>query len=305
MLRGMVPARNSQPAFFSAQIAGARRFYRDPAACGAARLAVVCGGCEQCSPQYEIHRLTFPYHGMEFVAQGRGRLVMQGQSYPLVAGTLFVYGPGVAHDITTDPGNTLVKYFVDFAGREAGRMLTAADLRPGEVFQTSAPSDVMNILDDLIRAGLRDSPFSARILALQMELLVQRVAESRIPFGSAGTPSFETYRRCRQAIEEQWGRLATLEQVAACCHVDPAYLCRLFRRYDHRSPYQYLLRLRMNHAAGRLQEAGASVKQVADEIGYGDPFHFSRVFKRVIGVSPSHYLAHRGDRDRQHVGRNS
>jgi AraC-like DNA-binding protein len=65
------------------------------------------------------------------------------------------------------------------------------------------------------------------------------------------------------------------------------YLCRLFRRYDNQSPYQYLLRLKMSRAAERLKQPGALVKQVAEEAGYDDPFHFSRVFASVFGLSPT------------------
>ena len=42
----------------------------------------------------------------------------------------------------------------------------------------------------------------------------------------------------------------------------------------------------MNHAATRLSEPNTLVKQVAEETGYTDPFHFSRVFKNVLGLSP-------------------
>jgi len=286
----MVEKDSGQPAFFSAQIAGARRFYSDLNPAKTVPLAVICGGCEYCTPQYSVHRRTFPYRGVEFVAQGRGMLTLKRRQVTLVAGTIFAYGPGIAQDITTDPGNTLVKYFVDFTGENAAVLMKDVSIIPGEVLQTSAPNEVMAVFDDLIRAGLRESPFASRVMATLLELLLLKMAETRIPFGSAGTLSFETYRRCRQTIEERWRDLETLEQVAGDSHVDPAYLCRLFRRYDHVSPYQYLLRMKMNEAARRLQEPGASVKSVANELGYGDAFHFSRVFKNVMGVRPSHYL---------------
>jgi AraC-like DNA-binding protein len=69
-------------------------------------------------------------------------------------------------------------------------------------------------------------------------------------------------------IEQHSLRLRTLEQIASECHVNNAYLCRLFRRYDDQSPYQYLLRLKMNFAAERLQRPGVMVKQVAGEVGF-------------------------------------
>ena len=110
---------------------------------------------------------------------------------------------------------------------------------------------------------------------------------ARAPLAGAETQAFATYQQCRQYIEQHSLRLRTLEQIAGECHVNNAYLCRLFRRYDNQSPYQYLLRLKMNHAAERLQQPGALVKQVAEEAGFADPFHFSRVFTSVFGLSPA------------------
>jgi AraC-like DNA-binding protein len=46
-------------------------------------------------------------------------------------------------------------------------------------------------------------------------------------------------------------------------------------------------RLRMQRAAGLLLEPGALVKNVARELGYSDPFHFSRAFKRHFGFAPT------------------
>jgi AraC-like DNA-binding protein len=43
----------------------------------------------------------------------------------------------------------------------------------------------------------------------------------------------------------------------------------------------------MNYAAARLQQSGSLVKQIAELVGFADPFHFSRVFKNVLGVSPA------------------
>ena len=82
-------------------------------------LAVVCGGCEVCQADYAIHRGTFAYTAIEFVAQGRGRLTLAGQSCDLLPGSVFSYAPDVAQDITTDPRQPLVKYFVNFT-RAAG-----------------------------------------------------------------------------------------------------------------------------------------------------------------------------------------
>ncbi|MEI6351731.1 MAG: AraC family transcriptional regulator [Verrucomicrobiota bacterium] len=281
---------NKQPDFFSLQIANARRFYAAPKNSRGAPLAVISGGLEQCAPEYEIHRATFPYFGIEFVAQGRGKLILGGKSYELAAGTLFSYGPGISQDIVSDPGEPLVKYFVDFSGKQAAALLERCGQTPGQVVQTSAPGEVLAVWDDLIRNGLRETPFGPRIGVVLLEYLLLKITETAIPYGSSGTPAFASYRRCRQWIEDRFLRLASLGQIGAECHIDPAYLCRLFRRFDHQSPYQYVMRLKMRHATQRLQSPGIVIKQVADEVGFEDPAHFSRVFKKIEGLSPAQFV---------------
>lgn len=149
------------------------------------------------------------------------------------------------------------------------------------------PNAIQNLFDELIRCGQRASPRSAELCGKLLECLALKISEARAPAAGAGTLAFATYQQCRQHIEKNFAQLKTLRQIARECHVDAAYLCRLFQRYDHQSPYQFLLRLKMNLAAEWLQQPGALVKQAAERAGFGDPFHFSRAFKSVLGLSPA------------------
>lgn len=291
----LIPESGQQPDFFSVQIADARRFCLDLNPPLNTRLAVVCGGNEDCAPDYVIRRNTFPYWGLEFVAQGHGQLTLAGKTHELVSGTVFSYGPDIAQEIVPSDRGNLVKYFVDFTGREAKQLLQRHGPVPGSVVQTSAPNEVLALFDNLIREGLRGSPLSPQITAIVLEHLILKISETAMPAGAADTPAFATYRRCQRYFEEHWQELTSLEQAAQRCHVDPAYLCRLFRRFDHQSPYQFLLRLRMTRGAELLLAPGTSVKQVAEELGFADAFHFSRTFKKLMGLPPAQFarLRHR------------
>ncbi len=274
------------PAFFSPQVLEARRFYLDLAPPMDKPVAVVSGGYERCAPDYVIQRTTFPYHAIEFVAQGKGSLRLAEKEYLLRPGTAFFYGPGIAQYISTDSTETLEKYFVNFTGKHAVELLRQHAMAPGNVARGFAPAEIQSIFDDMIQNALKASRFSPRICELLLEQLILKLAECRMPWEAAQTPAFATYQRCRRHIQSHYLRLRTQAQAARECHVDPAYLCRLFRRYDHQTPYQYLMRLKMNQAAERLQNPGTLVKKVAAELGFSDPFYFSRAFKSVFGLSP-------------------
>src|SRR5207248_1628193 len=119
-------------------------------------------------------------------------------------------------------------------------------------------------------------------------ILLLKIADAGSPV-QGQQQSYQTYLRCRAFLDENFEEVSTAEEAAAACHVDPAYLSRLFTRYDSESPYRYLLRKKMLLAAALLDEGRLIVREVADELGM-DPFHFSRVFKRVHGISPMGFL---------------
>lgn len=277
---------NTAPPFFSAQILSARRFYLNLQPPRGTKLAVVCGGVEQCAPDYEIRRETFPFYSIEYVARGEGSLKLGRREHVLRPGFIFAYGPGVAQHIKSSPHKPLVKYFVDFAGTESEQWVEGKNLAPGKVSQVFPPHEIQPLFDELIRSGQRGTRYAPELCRELLCTLGVKLCEARAPLESEDSAAFAAYQNVRQHIAENFQKLRTLEQVARECHLDTAYLCRLFRRYDHQSPYLFLTRLKMNEAAAQLQSPGALVKNVAADLGFANPFHFSRVFKSVFGIAP-------------------
>ncbi len=278
-----------EPKFFSPQVARARRFYLNLQPPQGVRLAVVCGGLEHCRSDYTIHRRTFPYYSIEYVVHGSGYLKLQDQTFDLNSGAVFSYGPGVPHDITNDPDAPLVKYFVDFWGKQATSLLHSCKLQPGRVARVFPPNILSSLFDELVQSGLQQGRRNGELCVKLLECLALKITGANAPLKGIETLAYATYQHCRQRIEKDFIKLRNLDQIAAECHADKAYLCRLFRRYDQQSPYQLLLRFKMNHAAERLQQQGILVKQVAQETGFTDQFHFSRVFKNILGLAPNSF----------------
>ncbi len=284
--------RGRLPEYFSSQVRTARRFYLNLKPRTGGPLTVVSGGWERCSDDYRIARASFPYFGVEYVAGGAGTLRMGGREHALGRGTAYCYGPGVGHEIANAPGERLAKYFVDFAGKGSLRLLTECGLAPGQVRVVDQAEAVEKAFEDLVRAGLSTGDHAARITALHLEILLVTLSEHGAGTRSGDERARATFVRCRDTIEARFLELESVTAAAAACHVDAAYLCRLFARYSPASPYRFLQRLRMNHAAARLEDGGSLVREVSAGMGM-DPFHFSRVFKRVHGLSPQAFLRRR------------
>lgn len=176
-----------------------------------------------------------------------------------------------------------------FSGDGVGDFLARYGILPGLVARCIKSEGIRLCFDMLIDRGVRKSPLGARLCSLiTRQLLVMCRDDAGEPVNTS-SPAFLTYSRARDLIEERCTELSTLEAVAAACGADPAYLCRLFSRFHDESPYQFLTRMRMDHASRLLLDGAQSVKGVAAALGFKDPFHFSRVFKSVHHVPPSRF----------------
>lgn len=90
-------------------------------------------------------------------------------------------------------------------------------------------------------------------------------------------------------IDKHLSEKITLADLAAAAHVSRSHLGALFQQQVGQSPLGYVRARRIAIARQRLADGDASVSQVAAEVGFADPLHFSRVFRREVGMPPSAY----------------
>lgn len=278
------------PAFISKQVTEARRFFLNLNPDHHSELEVVCGGVERMRPEYVVDRNDFPYFGIELVAEGEGLLKLHGNKHTLSPGVVFAYGPGVAHEIQNHSEIGMRKYYLDFVGTRAAELLTNAGLMEDSQFKAVSVRAVHE-LAELFEMFLRDSKDSGPLVPSICETLVQlltlKIAQLLLPEGNSVPRSYSTFERVRRHIDQRYLQLHTIQEVAEECDVSPVYLSRLFGRFADCGAYQYLLRRKMNYAAGLIMNEGLLVREVAQRLGMTDAFQFSRAFKRVFGVPPS------------------
>ncbi len=277
----------------SQQVTAVRYFFLNLAPSGRDALTLVMGGREQCNPDYRISRRGFPFHVLEYVVSGHGSVRLDDRRHALGPGVVFAYGPRTHCEIHTDPHDPMVKYFLSFAGSGAKQRLRRCGIAPGSARQLAAHAEVTSVLEDLVREGQRSGALVRRICAVLFELLLLKIEDTSTLAPHASEPAREAFLRCKALIDAEAERLGTLEQIAAATGVEASSVCRWFRRYQGTSPYQYLLRRKMNLAAEHLVENGGLVKEAAQRVGFADPYHFSRAFKSVHGVAPRALLRYR------------
>jgi len=88
---------------------------------------------------------------------------------------------------------------------------------------------------------------------------------------------------------EHLDRPPCVTELSQIADISKSYFFVLFKRATGETPIKFLIRARMHRASIMLCETSMAVKEVAASLGYDDEFYFSRMFKWLYGLSPSHY----------------
>lgn len=108
---------------------------------------------------------------------------------------------------------------------------------------------------------------------------MRRRTDSRRP-GFAWSSSI-----CRHACSKRF--VSTMSRPSRAFH--PAHLARVFRKHYRCSVGQYVRRMRVDLAARQLAGSRCSIAEIAAQLGFADQSHFSRVFVKLIGLTPARY----------------
>ena len=95
--------------------------------------------------------------------------------------------------------------------------------------------------------------------------------------------------KAKEYIEHHYDDSITLELVAEYVELSPFYLSKLFKDRFGMTFIDYVTEVRINHAKKEMMDPGRSLKEICYTVGYKDPNYFSRVFKKITGLSPTEY----------------
>lgn len=234
-----------------------------------ADLNPVVAGEETCAPGHHFGPAVRWYTLLHCVLSGRGTYTCGGVTYPVGEGEIFRILPGEETVYRADDTDPWHYCWIGFDGALSGKMAKMPPVFP------STPAITRLFLLTAESTGASEYSVASALFRLYDEL-----------FGTAKTGGSEYVRRVRSYIDAMYMKKIRIEELAEKMHVNRRYLTRSFHAETGMSIRDYLLRTRMREAAECLR-AGVSVGETAERCGYEDMFLFSKLFKKVYGISPS------------------
>ena len=96
-------------------------------------------------------------------------------------------------------------------------------------------------------------------------------------------------REGARLLATEWNRNEPIERYAKASRISIGAFYRYFKEWAGVSPIEYRTEMRISAARSFLLHSALSVSEIAEQIGYTDPFYFSRVFRKETGLSPQQF----------------
>ena len=122
------------------------------------------------------------------------------------------------------------------------------------------------------------------------------VRNSAEPDLRGGLPTIRL-NRTLEFINQNLARDVRLWELAQIAGMSPHYFCELFRASTGLPPYQYILKCRIERAKQYLHDPTISLACAGVAVGFADQSHFTKVFRRIVGVTP---MTFRGEIGKKH-----
>ena len=127
---------------------------------------------------------------------------------------------------------------------------------------------------------------NARGLFLEVMALLGRAFTS---YKSEGHEYIDSIQKAVSFMEEHFGEPLTLEEIRRQANMNLNYFCEAFQHEIGTSPWNYLLRLRLDRVKRMLIDSDRPIAEIADTCGFCDQSYMSRLFRKYEAVTPRRY----------------
>ena len=210
---------------------------------------------------------------IEAVIAGYGFVQADGQQQRAQTGDVYVFGPQATGRYRPDDNEPWEKLFIEVEGDLINALADAYSLEQQIMYPQAHVSQQMRSLLQLL--SHRGTHFQ-RDFPIGLHRLISSIALSQ----------FDKKESMAEFIESQIKHDFQLQDMATHFKYSKNHLLRLFKQEHDCSPYEYLIRKRVEQAIWALTHTSMSVKLIAAELCFSDSKHLSSTLKKRTGKSP-------------------
>lgn len=238
------------------------------------------------SPE-KFHRHLHDTYEILYVVSGRGRYIIEGNTYAMRPGTLILVSPYVYHSVEIEPGIPYARFVINFspsAMPEIAKFMEDFDLCEGGLFYSAASvsAALPSVFEKIeLMATLPKAHHATYAQLILSEILILLSTANTTKAEECEALGARVIKYLNTHIEKDM----SLDKIAGHFFVSKYYLCRAFKRHNGISIHGYITQKRVMYAK-QLIESGETASGAAYRVGFGDYSAFYRACLKVTGKSP-------------------
>ncbi|MEZ0535684.1 AraC family transcriptional regulator [Caldicellulosiruptoraceae bacterium PP1] len=255
------------------------------------KLPIILKGIGTRDSQEKVYRKEgFPDYHYLHTLSGKGFFIVDNKKYIIDENMGFFLFPNVPHEYYPIENNWST-IWLTFNGPAVNEVLKSLEIKSYEVF--SLPNK--SLLESIMQA-ISNKYYSANYyVSLECSQLVYNfILNLAMAIQNGVDNNFESnYVRLSpilKFIDENYKLELSLEDLSKIVQLSPQHLCNLFKKTFKITPYEYLIRVRIQKAKEMLIKNDYSqVKEICYDVGFKNISYFCYVFKKLEGVTPSQF----------------
>ncbi len=229
-----------------------------------------------------IKRRRLDYYSISHLYSGGGKIEMGSEPERILhPGDCIVITPQVVHRYGSYDEYQFLEDSVKFAGPVADMLFKAGIIKAG-IYSLGTTRLLKPIIELLASSSVKKRLQANLIL---QEVLMKIYLNEDNPETS---PLDQLLEMIRTSLDKHW----TLDEMAELCQMSKNHLRRVFLKITGMTPKAYVDQQKINLACTLLLSTKLSIVAVSEQLGWDNPYHFSRRFKSITGISPLEYRKH-------------
>ena len=225
-----------------------------------------------------------------FVREGKGYVNQQQLTHKVSAGQGFVVFPNVQTTIKSEFKNTMNVDWVSFSGYLVDKYLERAHLTIFDpVFEDAENRELEGYFDRLVEVSKHLPNRYCKLMAQLYSIFAFLLDHTFVEKAPATLPNEVFLLKALDFIDINYQSEITVEDIAQAAGCNRKVLYTVFKNLTGFSPRDYLIYYRMGKATALLKNPQLSISMVGTAVGYSDQFHFSKEFKKNVGLPPLRY----------------
>ncbi|WP_179292757.1 AraC family transcriptional regulator [Bacillus sp. 7884-1] len=241
-------------------------------------------------PNYSYGKDSRDYYLIHYVTKGKGTYTIGGKTYYLKIHDGFLITPGstIVHTAdTTDPWDVC---WIAFFGKKVDQLLNYAGLNQDHLIFHYEKDDFLEKCIKDIYYESRSTRNIAKITGYFFLFLGKLIENHQATTDKKKeiltfSPFDDAIIYIRRNIRNQ----ISIENLASYLRLDTSQVYRIFKKNTDCSPLQFITKLRVQKACEMLIKTDMSVKEISEWMGFEYQSHFTKQFKKIMGINPSDY----------------